>query len=128
MRKQLGLVLLFAMCMGLTGCSAPADEPARQWIQFLEKHQTLLESDDFNVESFKDEGLPLAKEINKHRNPDNGKILMTEDVLTEWKRVNKEFGKAIDKYSLDHNDPGPSASYAELVDIVVADEPSQPSK
>jgi hypothetical protein len=93
MRKVAGLLALIVVAL-LVGCSVPADEPAKNWVTFLDKHKAAINAGTFDVEAFKKEGQPLVDELKKHRDPKEDAILMTQPVLDEWNRANKEFVEA----------------------------------
>ncbi|MBK8207630.1 MAG: hypothetical protein IPK87_12715 [Planctomycetes bacterium] len=115
MRKTASLLALVLFALAIGGCSAPADEPAKKWVAFLDKHRATLGEGKFNVDDFKKEGQPIVDELKKHRDPKEDKILMTQAVLDEWNRANKAFGDAADAYTKDKGDPMPALAFYELV-------------
>lgn len=115
MKKVSGLLALVVFTMLVVACSAPADEPAKKWVSFLDKHKAAIEGGTFDVKAFETEGKPLIEELKKHRDPKEKKILMTQAVLDEWNRANKEFGDAADKMTEEKKDPSAALAFYGMV-------------
>jgi hypothetical protein len=119
MKKTAGLLALLLVSFMLSACGAPADQPAKNWIAFLDKHKPLLANEKFDAAAFKAEGQPLVAELKKHSDASTGKILMTEPVLAEWQRANKEFGEACDVRSEKTGDMAATTAFVELVSDLI---------
>lgn len=115
MQKVAGLLTLVLLAFAFTACSIPADEPAKKWITFLDKHKALIGEGKFDAKAFDAEGKPLVEELKKHKDATDNKIPMSESVLKEWERANNEFGDAAEKLSKDKGDISAVLSYAALI-------------
>ena len=89
--RKLAIPLLLLM---LAGCSSPTDEPAREWIKFMEAQQKLVEAGDFDKDAFMKQGKEIADRLNAHRNPKEGRPLATKKVLNKWQEANSNFEAA----------------------------------
>lgn len=125
MRRTSGLLLLLLVAAVFAGCGAKADAPAKKWIDFLDKHKAAMEANSFDVEAFKKEGKPIADELKAVKDPKEDKILMTQSVLDEWNRANKEFGEAADIYASKSGDMAVVQAYLELVTHVTGEDPTK---
>lgn len=115
MRKTVAFTVLLALLF-VASCSAPGDAPATKFVAFLDKHKAAINEGKFDVKAFEDEGKPLVAELRTHRDPKDQKILMTEKVLAEWQRANKEFAAAADKMTTEKADPSAAMAYTALVE------------
>lgn len=93
MQKATGLLALFLLAF-VMGCQVSADEPARKWITFMEKQNAKIRDGSFKADEFKAEGAPLAAELTAKVDPNEKKLLMTEGVLNDWKKVHDDFDNA----------------------------------
>lgn len=85
------------MLLLLAACSSPTDEPAREWIKFLETQQQRVETGTFDKDAFMKEGNEIADRLNAHRNPQEGRPLVTKKVLKKWQEANTNFEAACRK-------------------------------
>lgn len=96
MQKATGLLALIMLVFAM-GCQVSADEPAQKWIDFMKKHNAKIHDGTFKADEFKAEGTPLAAELTAKVDPKEKKLLMTESVLNEWKKVHDDFDIAVAK-------------------------------
>jgi hypothetical protein len=120
MKKIAGLAILVAMLFGVAGCNVTigADESGKKWIAMIEKHKKLLEEGKFDAAAFKAEAKPLAEDLKKHRNKEEKKVLLSEKVLADFKRVSKEFETLLKEKGT----PEQQAAYLEMIAIWTEDE------
>ena len=123
MRKIAGLLAFVLVAIMVAGCGAKADAPARKWIDFLDKHKAAIDAGSFDAEAFKKEGQPIADELKALKDPKEDKILMTQSVLDEWNRANKEFGAAAAKLTKEGDPSAEMAFFALMSDNTSEDPP-----
>ena len=86
--------LAIPLLLLLAACSSPTDEPAREWITFLATQQQRVEAGTFDKDAFMKEGKEIADRLNAHRNPQEGRPLVTKKVLKQWQEANTAFEEA----------------------------------
>lgn len=96
MNRTIGVLSVAVMVAVLGSCSFsiggnPADEAGKKWIALIEKHKAEFEAGKFDAAAFKSEGTPIAEELKKHRDEKEKKVLLTDEVLKDFKRVTDEF-------------------------------------
>lgn len=119
--QKLNVLLVFVLAAAvLTGCSfgMGADEPGRKWIGLMDKHKKALEEGKLDVAAFKAEATPIAEELKKHRDKEQKKVLLSDEVLTEFKRASNEFEKLLDEKGT----PEQRQAYVEILAIWTTDE------
>lgn len=82
------------MLLLLAACSSPTDEPAREWIRFLETQQQQVQDGRFDKAAFVQQGKAIADRLNAHRNPKEGRPLATKKVHKKWQEANAAFEEA----------------------------------
>ncbi|MEZ5991581.1 MAG: hypothetical protein R3E76_04440 [Planctomycetota bacterium] len=117
-RKATALLALFLLSMTVIGCSfgTGANETGKKWIALIEKHKAALQEGKFDAAAFKTEATPIAEELKKKRDPDQKKVLMTEKVLEDFKRVSKEFETLLAQKGT----PEQQQAYLDVLDIWIA--------
>lgn len=93
MQKATGLLALIMLVFAM-GCQVSADEPAQKWIDFMKAQNAKIRDGSFKADEFKAQGKPLAAELTAKVDPKEKKLLMTEGVLNEWKKVHDDFDNA----------------------------------
>jgi hypothetical protein len=126
MKKVSGL-LAFVVLALLLGCSSPADQPATNFVAFLDKHKAAINAGTFDAKAFEAEGKPLVDELAKHVDPKEKQILMTEKVLAEWNRATTEFETAADKMASDKGNPAAVVAYLSLISVLKPEGTTPPS-
>lgn len=117
--KLAGLAAL-VLVLAIAGCnfSMGADATGKKWIELIKKHHTALEEGKFDAEAFKKEARPIAEELKEKRDPDEKKVLLTDEVLAEFKKVSNEFETLLqEKGTLEQQ-----VAYLEMVKIWTEDE------
>jgi hypothetical protein len=93
--RKLALPLLLLTL--LAACSSPTDVPAREWVDFLEKQQQHVIAGTFDRKGFVTKGKQIADRLNDHRNPQEGRPLVTKEVLKRWQAANTSFEETCHK-------------------------------
>jgi hypothetical protein len=116
MQKSTGLLAIAAIAVVIAGCSfsfGAADESGKKWIAMIEKHKKALAEDKFDAAAFKSDATPIANELKSKRDPDEKKVLLSEQVLADFKRVSEEYEKLLaEKGNIEAQ-----AAYAEMLKI-----------
>ncbi|MCB9892978.1 MAG: hypothetical protein H6839_00845 [Planctomycetes bacterium] len=120
MQKVAGLLVFALVAVMLAGCSFSmgADEPGKKWIAMIEKHKKALEDGKFDAAAFKTEAKPLAEELKKHRDKKEKKVLLSETVLADFKRVSNEFETLLKEKGT----PEQQQAYLDMIKIWTTDE------
>lgn len=123
MNKAVRVFSVAVMVAVLASCSFsiggnPADEAGKKWIALIEKHKAEFEVGKFDAVAFKSEGTPIAEELKKHRDEKEKKVLLTDEVLKDFKRVTDEFEKLLQ----DKGTPEQQQAYLDLVNIWTAND------
>lgn len=114
MSKTCALVALLMLLLA-GGCTPPADEPAANWVAFLDRHRVLLEEGRFNEQAFRAEGDPILEQLVRLKNPKDDMLLLSADKLAEFNRAMQAFNEAAAKARAAGN-PRPAQAFAEYYD------------
>lgn len=97
--KATGLLALVLICVAISGCNVSfgADATGKKWIALMEKHKKALEEDKFDIAAFKAEAKPIADELAQKKDKTQNKVLLSDDVLADFKRVSNEFEELLKK-------------------------------
>jgi hypothetical protein len=120
MQKVAGLFTVVLLALAVTGCSfsfGAADESGKKWIALIEKHHKALQEGKFDAAAFKTEAKPIADELKSKRDPDQKKVLLSEQVLADFKRVSDDFEKLLGEKGTEEQ----QAAYSEMVKIWTTD-------